>query len=295
MSVIQYTASSRHRLTGIISGLIAATIWGLWPVITRFGVTTQFTPDEIVVVRFLFAGIVLLPYYFKNKVYRRVGILPSLLISTGAGAVYVYVSSLGLKYVPAGHLGVVETGTMLALSALGGVIFLKERKTIGQITGYFIVFSGMLLISWQSLQSTNTDSIRGDLLLVLGGILWALYTLLTKKWEISAWDAVATVAVWSLAIWVPLLILYGNVNYSLDHTIPWIMQGIGQGIIAAVLGLWFYSIAVNNLGAGQGSLFGALVPVIAVLGGFIFLGEPPTTYEVVGVTLTTVGIFAAVR
>jgi len=246
---VLYTNNSNDRFLGILAGLIAAVIWGLWPVITRFGVTTSFTADEIVVVRFLFAGIVLLPYYIREKVHQKLSVWRSFVISSSAGAAYVYVSSLGLKYVPAGHLGIVETGTMLALSALGGVIFLKEQKTLKQAVGYLIVLSGMLIINWQSLQSTNADTVRGDLLLVAGGVLWAAYTLLAKKWEISAWNAVSTVSVWSLFVWTPLAIIFGDVSFTSNQIAPWFMQGVGQGIVTAVLGLWFYSVAVNKLGA----------------------------------------------
>ena len=282
-------------LVGSLCGVFAAIIWGLWPVITRFGVTTDFSPEEIVAVRFIFAGIALLPFYIKSKCYKRIGIFKALVISSGAGALYVYVSALGLKFVPAGHLGVVETGTMLALSALGGFLFLKEKRSGFQIVGYITVVSGMLLVNWQSFQSASTETILGDLLLVAGGILWAVYTILSKKWNFTAWDAVATVSVWSMVIWVPLIFLFGDVNLTTENFVPWFYQGIGQGIVTAILGLWFYTIGVSFLGAARGSLFGALVPAIAVLGGLIFLAELPTLYELIGVTLTTIGIVIAMK
>ena len=75
----------------------------------------------------------------------------------------------------------------------------------------------------------------------------------------------------------------------------WLAQGIGQGIVTAVLGLWLYTVAVQNLGASRGSLFGALVPVFAMLGGLIFLFEVPTTFEILGVCMTTLGIVFSIR
>ncbi len=283
------------RLIGMISAVIAAIIWGLWPVITKFGVTTDFSPEEIVAVRFIFAGIALLPFYIKSKCYKRISIFKAIIISSGAGALYVYVSALGLKFVPAGHLGIVETGTMIMFSALGGFLYLNETKNKFQIIGYILVILGMLLVNWQSFQSASDEVIFGDLLLVAGGVLWAIYTVFSKKWNFNAWDAVASVSVWSMLIWVPVILLFGDVSFSTQKIMPYFYQGIGQGIITAILGLWFYTIGVSYLGAALGSLFGALVPAIAVLGGFVFLAELPTSYELIGVTLTTMGIIVAIK
>ncbi len=287
---------AKTLLTGVIAGILAAIIWGLWPVLTRFGVTNNFTAQEIVAVRFVFAGVILLPYYFHRQVWKRISPFRSMLIASGAGAIYVYVSAFGLKYVPAGHLGVVETGTMLVLSALGGYFFLNEKKTIIQVFGYVIIFSGLALVNWQSLTIEATaKSLYGDLLLVFGGVLWASYTILSKKWELASWDAVAAVSVWSLLIWVPLIVLFGDFHMSMDEAGAWLAQGIGQGIVTAVLGLWLYSVAVQHLGASRGSLFGALVPAFAMLGGLVFLFEVPTTIETMGVCLTTFGILVSIR
>lgn len=287
---------AKTPIVGVLAGIFAAIIWGLWPVLTRFGVTSDFTAQEIVAVRFAFAGAVLLPYYFRKQVWRRISPLKSMVIASGAGAIYVYVSALGLKYVPAAHLGVVETGTMLVLSALGGYIFLNEKKTIIQIFGYVVIFSGLALINWQSFTIEATkDFLYGDLLLVFGGILWASYTILSQKWKLESWDAVAAVCVWSLLIWVPLIIIFGDFHISMDNAGAWLAQGIGQGVVTAVLGLWLYTFTVQKLGASRGSLFGALVPAFAMLGGLIFLFEVPTTLEIVGVCLTTLGIVFSIR
>ncbi|WWE61598.1 DMT family transporter [Parasalinivibrio latis] len=273
----------------------AAIIWGLWPVITRLGVTTQFSAEEIVAVRFVFAGLLLLPYYFGNKVYKRIKPARAFVLASGAGAIYVYVSALGLKFAPAGHLGIVETGTMLSLSALGGYLLLRESKSVSQIAGYIFVLTGMLVVNWQSFNASTADVLLGDGLLVLGGVLWALYTVMSKMWNLNAWDAVSTVSVWSLFIWVPLILVFSDINLTESDSTTWVLQGIGQGVVTGILGLWLYTVAIDRLGAARGSLFGALVPAIAVLGGFLFLQETPTVLELAGVTLTTIGILASLK
>ncbi len=263
---------NKKYLLGSFAGFIAAIIWGLWPVLTRDGVIYEFTPNEIVIIRFLVCGMLLLPFFIKNKCYKKYSIGKSFIVALGAGALYVYVSALGLKYVPAGHLGIVETGTMLTLSAIFGYIILNEKKDKVQIFGYIIVFSGMIIVNYQSfLMTYDRDILFGDLLLVLGGVLWAIYTVLTKKWNILSWDAVSIVAVYSMIIYIPIILIfdYENINLSTKPLKELAVQAIGQGVLAAIIALYLFTLSVKLLGASKGSAFGALVPGVAVLGGVL--------------------------
>lgn len=88
---------------------------------------------------------------------------------------------------------------------------------------------------------------------------------------------------------------FSDINLTESDSTTWVLQGIGQGVVTGILGLWLYTVAIDRLGAARGSLFGALVPAIAVLGGFLFLQETPTVLELAGVTLTTIGILASLK
>lgn len=285
----------RHTLVGLCAGIGAAIIWGLWPVITRHGVTNDFSAESVVASRFLFCGLLLLPYYLKGQLYKKISIFRSLLLSSSAGAIYVYVSALGLNYVPAGHLGIVETGTMLALSALGGYLFLGETKTTTQIIGYALVIGGLTAVSWHSFFEHSENQFLGDGLLIIGGILWAIYTVLAKKWNINSWDAVASISVTSLFLWGPIILIFGNLDFSAQTASTWLFQGVTQGIVTSIVGLWLYSFAVQTLGASRGSLLGALVPAIAILGGYLFLSEVPNLTEICGLFLTSFGILLSLN
>ncbi len=280
-------------MLGCLAGLSAAIIWGLWPVLTRSGVTSSFSPNEIVVLRFIVCGLLLFPIFLKNKCFQKVSVIKSIVLTSGAGALYVYASALGLKFAPAGHLGVVGTGSMLLLSALGGFLVLKETKNRWQILGYIVVISGMILINIQNLfVSYSKDVLFGDLFLAIGGGLWAMYTVFNKKWLISSWDAVSIVSVYSFVIFVPIIFImdYENINLLSKPLDDLLVQAIGQGIIAAIVALYLFTLSVNLLGASKGSSFGAFVPGTAMLGGFIYLNEVPTYLEVFGVLFATIGI-----
>ena len=69
-----------------------------------------------------------------------------------------------------------------------------------------------------------------------------------------------------------------------------LVQALYQGLFAAVLALLFYSRAVALLGAARGAVFAALVPGTAVLLAYPLLGEAPSTREIFGLGLVTLGM-----
>jgi drug/metabolite transporter (DMT)-like permease len=54
-----------------------------------------------------------------------------------------------------------------------------------------------------------------------------------------------------------------------------------------------FSYAVRLLGAAEFAAFGALTPILALLGGVLFLGEALTYLKIFGVILVAVGVFLA--
>ena len=57
---------AKQYLQGALYGLAAVSIWSGWIVVARLGLRTSLTPWDIAALRFGVAGILLLPYVFKN-------------------------------------------------------------------------------------------------------------------------------------------------------------------------------------------------------------------------------------
>ncbi|MBW8716476.1 MAG: EamA family transporter, partial [Variovorax paradoxus] len=67
-------------------------------------------------------------------------------------------------------------------------------------------------------------------------------------------------------------------------------QVVAQGILVAILGMYFYTEAVRRLGAPRAAIFGALAPALAALIGALFLKEIPAALTLVGVALVMGGV-----
>ena len=130
---------------------------------------------------------------------------------------------------------------------------------------------------------------------VTSSLLWAVFTVLMRKWRIDPVRATAVVAVLTAVIVVPGYLAHHGLGRL--ATLPadaLLAQGIAQGLIQGVITMLAYSKAVAILGVSRAVLFPAIVPAISILIGIPLVGELPDTTQIVGLALVTFGLLAAV-
>ena len=91
----------------------------------------------------------------------------------------------------------------------------------------------------------------------------------------------------------PGLLFTGQVPFAHADLSDIVYMVILQGIIIAILALLLFNLAVRLIGAPQAAAFGALTPVLALLGGGWFLGESISFVKFIGVFVVAVGVFLA--
>ncbi len=290
------TSPSPSFLTGLLAGIVAALIWGAWPVLSRDAVNAGFVPLDITVLRFGVAGLVLAPIVLRNGL-GGLGLVRALVLATGAGAPYVLVTVTGLSLAPAGHGGVIIPCTMLSASTLGAWLFLKDAPTPTRLLGLSVIFTGICLTAWSGMDvrtaSWSAQALAGDGLFMIGGVLWATYTVGSRAWSAEPFQATAAVSVLSMVLVLPVWIVAGGdaVSQASLPTLAW--QAGFQGIVVAIGALFFYTKAVAVFGAARGALFAILGPVFTVVLAIPVLDEYPSGAAVAGLVLCTLGMAIA--
>jgi len=66
-----------------------------------------------------------------------------------------------------------------------------------------------------------------------------------------------------------------------------------QSFVIGILAMFLFGYAVQILGAAETAAFGALTPILTLLGGVALLGETVTPLKIVGVALVAAGVFLA--
>jgi drug/metabolite transporter (DMT)-like permease len=153
-----------------------------------------------------------------------------------------------------------------------------------------------VLVSWPDATGTGPGSTWiGDLLFAGTSVLWALYTLLARRWQID--PVRGTAVVWVLALaYLPAYAALAESRLSQAPPGEVLFQAAYQGVGVALGALLLYTVTIRVLGSSIASLFMPLIPVFGVLIAIPALGENPSRLQVVGMLSVILGmVLAATR
>lgn len=280
---------------GLTMAVGAATSFAM----ARAGALRGLAPEDMIFARAAVAGLVMMPFLIRWSLPTLAGIgwQRGLVLLLTGGPLFAFLQTGGYTFAPLAHGAVIAPSTVTILSTLGAVVLLGERLTKWHVVGGLTVIAGVVLVSWHGLAGSSvTDTTWiGDLMFVSSSMLWAVFTLLMRKWRIDPMRATAVVAVLTALVVLPGYFAYRGIDRLLAlPTDALLAQGIAQGLIQGVVTLLAYSKAIAILGVSRAVLFPAIVPAISILIGIPLVGEWPDAMQIAGVCLVTVGIFAAV-
>ena len=275
------------------AAVLAMLIYASQFVLSRWSMQRTLSLWDLAALRFTVAGLLSLPIVVRRRpagvrAWRRIVVL-----SFGAGAPYTLIMYAGLTRAPASHGAVIVTGAMPVFAAVLAWLWLGERPTLSKAFGLALIVVGLTLVGWPELAAGGPTWL-GDALFIVAAVLWALFTVGARRWQIDPLPA--TAAVWVLAL--PYLPVYAALAGHRVLDAPRgevVFQALFQGLGVAIVALALYAWAIRVLGDGPASLFMPLVPVFAVLLGVVVLGEAPAAVQLVGIAGVTLGMGWAVR
>jgi len=289
-------ANRRTReIFGICCGLGAALLWGIQPVVSRYGVLRSLNAYDLAAIRFFVSGLILAPVLFRLGL-RGITWFGASMIAVGAGLGYVLFFNLGLTFSTASNGGVIAPGANVVISTVGLYFLAHVVPDRKRLAGIVLILLGLGVVGVERIERLDAHALIGDLLFVGAGGAYALFAIFSQRHRISALHAAAIVSVFSLVVYAPFYLFYGDpgdiVRAPLREVV---IQVIVQGIMVAILATWFYASAINIMGAGRAVIFVALMPVFSVAFAIPLLHEWPTRLEFVGLALVFVGIATALK
>jgi drug/metabolite transporter (DMT)-like permease len=294
-------ASSFRRLcssipspwVGWLAALAAALIGSGWQIASRHGVMTTLGPVELAVLRYAIPALVLAPLWLRHSGWPAgLSRLRCALLVLCGGLPFGLVVLAGARWAPAAHMGIFVAGSLPVFTALGAWLVGGERLAPSRLLGLALIVAGMAVFGaagWRT-----ADGVwRGDLLFLLAALLWSVYTLAFRASGLTPWQGAAVVNLGSALLLLPVLALVGAPRLL---SAPWTdvaWQALGQGVMAGLLGLVVYSVAIARLGAARAALSAALVPLLTAMGGTGLLGEPVSGALLGAVLLVVPGLALA--
>ena len=276
---------------GMVCGIGASLCWAAGFIGARHGLDVGFTPADLTLHRYGWAGVVLLPLVLRGSIgdLNGIGWGRGILLTMLGGAGVVLLSYSGFLLVPLGHGGVIQPSCAMLGGVLLATLILREPLRPARALGAAVIVCGLLVIGGEAIATIGTHGIVGDLMFVLAGLMFALFGTLLRLWHIPAMKAAGVVSVLSL-IALPLYI--ATSGFERVIAIGWwenILQAIVQGLLAGPGALYLFVHSVGLLGAARASVFPALVPPFVLLIGWLLLGLPPSWLQLAGLAIVLSG------
>ena len=284
-----------RRYLGILVALITVFIWAIFIVATRFSLTTNFTVEEVLFLRLVPSTLIMAPFMIKyDLIPRGLSWLKAGMLMIGASAIFPYIVSSGLSFAPASDGGVLAPGMLPFWTALAAFFILGEKLDQVRRTGLFIILVGALMVGlWQIIFNSDEGVWRGHLLFLIGSGLFAIYSVIFRESGLTPLHGLLIGLFWGTLFITPILLLTGRVNFSdvssFDIGITIFIQSLIIGILATVL----FNYGVRLIGASEMGAFGALTPILAMLGGILFLNESVSGIKMAGIFFVAIGVFLA--
>ena len=160
----------------------------------------------------------------------------------------------------------------------------------GTLIGIFMVITGS-----RDTGTLASPTTRGDLLILIASMLWAMYTVGGRK-PVTRYGALRVTA-WTLWVATPIIFLMGLpglMRTDLRTITPEAWIGVTYaGLLGIGLAYLLWYRAVERIGNNRTAVYSNLVPVAALITAWIWLGEVPTTLQLIGAAVILVGLTLA--
>ena len=297
MGVSSRSGRRSDVVAGLACGLAAVAMWGVYLATTRAGIASGLAPVDLVVLRYAPAALIMVPWWLSAGVrdLGGVGWARGAWLAACAGPVFIILAAGGYLFAPLSHGAVIQPSTAALASILLAVALLGERVPASRWIGVAAILGGIALISTGSDASFVSDRPWiGAAMFMASGVMWGLFTVSIRRWDISGTAATGAVAIVSALVTLPAVALLGTFERVLALTPPEIaLQMLVHGVLSGVLAIVAFGQAVRLLGAARGALFPALVPAATLVAGIPISGEVPGPLEWTGAGLATLGLSVA--
>jgi len=282
----------RSLLTPLAAFFTALAWSGSW--ITGKLAVAGAPPLEISTARFVIAAVVLAAIALATRTdLGRGNLWPIVLAGFLGYCAYNAFVFVGLTMAPASDGALIVPTTIPVLTALAAT-FIGERLTTMRVAGFALASIGVALViaAGQTADEISNRRLFGDVLMVLGAVCWAAYTVLgTIAMRTRSPLAVVTIAA---PIGALCLVPLGFLEHGYTDVTAWSLSVWLNVLYLALIGsvasfILFYWV-VRRVGAGVAAMTSYLVPVLTLAMAVVLLGDRPQPLQLVGGVVILAGV-----
>lgn len=286
--------SATHR--AYLALAIICIVWGTTYTAIKYAIL-DFPPFLLVGIRQTAAGLLLLglaigskKIQMPNRRYIAIQSLTGLATITGGNGFVTW----GMQYVSSGVAAIIGSLTPVVVVLISLAWQSKEAINRQTVLGVLLGFGGLGLVfsdGWQ-------DFIRPEYRWGIAGcfascLTWSLGTVMAKQWNSPSVPPLlnAGLQITAGGLGGFVMSFFFDTSHTIQHTAQGWFSVAYLAIIGSSLAFTLYMFALKHLTATVSSLYTYINPVVAILLGWALLGEALTIWEVVGMTITILGVW----
>ncbi|MBA1337088.1 MAG: Permease of the drug/metabolite transporter (DMT) superfamily [Firmicutes bacterium] len=294
-----------RNVTVIVQLFLCSLFWGTSFAAAKIGLR-QLEPINMVALRFLIAStafLLLFRRFEKSKLRIPLKDIPVFLFLGFLGISSYFI----LQYSALKTTTTINTSIIIATSPIITTLlaakFAGEPLSARKIGGIALAFAGVytIITGGTLIPGFNSDTYKGDLMILLNSFMWAAFTLIGKR-IMEKYESIVAIGYITIFGTLQLLPFVFFPSFLSEHSLLQVLPHLGiQTLMAAsylalICTLYAYSAwykAISIIGASRTSVFLYLNPIFAILTGILLLHEPFTLSLFIGASAAFSGVYLA--
>ncbi|MEA4826524.1 MAG: DMT family transporter, partial [Clostridium sp.] len=196
------------------------------------------------------------------------------------------------------HTSVINSSLIAAINPIATTIFsviiLNEKLTTKNIIAIGVCFLGIIVVITKgNLGILKTLSFNvGDLYMLVAVIVWALYTVLSKKMlkKYSPIKVTTYVFAMTIVVLIPALIWENPATYIGNTDMKGWLSVLYMALFASTCGYLIQQISIKKIGPMRTNLYYNLVPVFSMILSLLILKTTVSPVQIVAGIFIIVGV-----
>lgn len=208
----------------------------------------------------------------------------------GVGGLLLYIFGFSLAYLKLdAGLGALILFGVVQITMFAGALVGKESLPFMRWAGAALAMLGLVWLLWPGGDVDISPLFAA--LMVAAGIGWGVYSLHGRN-EADATQATAMNFILATPIAVAVVILVPTGGAQSGAAI---LLALTSGVLTSGMGYALWYQIIPRLGAGRAAVAQLTVPILAMVGGMLFLSEPLTLQFAIAAGLVMAGVLISAR
>ena len=257
----------------------------------------QIPPFSLNFYRWFFAGLILLPFTYKEILNKKKYIIEniSIFIILGVTSITIFNS---IVYYSLYYTQVIS-GILMISTIPVWIIFIStflniEKTNIFQIFGVVLSLIGVIFIVTKADLNLikNLNFNKGDLSMVVAMFSWAIYSALLKRknFKISQISLLEVVIICGLIFLIPVYLIELYLGNKIILGKPFYLTLTYVVIFPGLASFFFWIKGISIIGANRAGIFLHLMPIFGAIMAIVIFDEKFMNYHIFGALFIIVGI-----